>query len=94
MATVDINEAAAIDFKDRFGFEEHSASLDEVLDRPDVGAVVITTSNKSHAPLSIQAMRAGKHVMVQKPMAMNLAEARAMVAAADENNVEADGLVL
>ncbi|MGO9659709.1 MAG: Gfo/Idh/MocA family protein [Acidimicrobiales bacterium] len=88
VATVDINEAAAIDFKERFGFEEHSASLDQVLDRPDVDAVVITTSNKTHAPLSVQAMRAGKHVMVQKPMAMNLAEAREMVAVADENNVK------
>src|ERR1017187_7682021 len=88
VAAVDINEAAAIDFKERFGFEEHSAKLEELLDRSDVDAVVITTSNKTHAPLSVQAMRAGKHVMVQKPMAMSMAEAREMVAVADENKVK------
>ena len=74
VAAVDINEAAAINFTERFGFEEHTANLDEVLDRPDIDAVVITTSNKTHALLSVQAMRAGKHVMVQKPMAMSLAK--------------------
>ena len=54
-----------------------------MLARDDVAAVVIATANNLHAPLAIQALAAGKHVLVQKPMALTLAEADAMVAAAD-----------
>jgi predicted dehydrogenase len=85
VASVDIVEEAAIDFKERFGFETHSTDLDAVLARDDVHALVVATSNKTHAPLSLKAMRAGKHVMVQKPMAFSLEEAEEMVAVADES---------
>jgi predicted dehydrogenase len=85
IASVDIDEPAAIDFKKRFGFETHSTDLEAVLERDDVEAVVITTSNKTHGPLTMKALRAGKHVMVQKPMAMSRAEAEEMVTAADES---------
>jgi predicted dehydrogenase len=84
VASVDIDEAAAIDFKERFGFEAHATDFAAVLARDDVDAVVVATSNRTHALLSLQALRAGKHVMVQKPMAMNQAEAEEMVVAADE----------
>src|SRR5688572_1037941 len=44
--------------------------------RPDLDLVVITTSSGSHARLALAALAAGKHVVVEKPMAMNAAEAR------------------
>ena len=43
----------------------------------------MTTANNLHAPLTIQALEAGKHVLVQKPMALTLDEADQMIAAAD-----------
>src|SRR5882757_2689927 len=79
LASVDIDEAAAKRFKDRFGFETYSTDLDAMLAREDVDAVVITTSSKSHGPLIMKALGAGKHVLVQKPMTASVAESRAAV---------------
>jgi predicted dehydrogenase len=61
------------------------ASLDEALADPQVQAVYVGTPVFLHAPQTIQALRAGKHVLCEKPMAMNEAEARSMVDAAKES---------
>jgi predicted dehydrogenase len=50
--------------------------------RPDVDLVVIATPNDTHAPLAEAALRAGKHVVVDKPFTVTLAEARALAATA------------
>jgi predicted dehydrogenase len=64
---------------------EGYASLAAALDHVD--AVVIATPPSTHCPLALEAMAAGKHVMVEKPMAVTSAEARLMNAAADANDV-------
>ena len=58
-------------------------TLDEALTDPQVHAVYVGTPVFLHAPQTIQALGAGKHVLCEKPMAMNEAEARAMVQAAE-----------
>jgi 1,5-anhydro-D-fructose reductase (1,5-anhydro-D-mannitol-forming) len=60
-------------------------NLDEALDDPAVDAVYVGTPVFLHAPQTIQALRAGKHVICEKPMAMNEAEARSMVEAAEQS---------
>jgi predicted dehydrogenase len=60
-------------------------SLDEALGDPAVNAVYVATPVFLHAPQTIQALRAGKHVLCEKPMAMNVGEARSMVQAAEES---------
>ena len=60
-------------------------SLDQALPDPAVEAVYLATPVFLHAPQTIQALRAGKHVLCEKPMAMNEAEARSMVQAAEES---------
>ena len=50
----------------------------------DVDAVTICTPHHLHAPQTLAALRAGKHVMIEKPMAMNEAECREMIRVADE----------
>ena len=66
--------------RDQFGFEEASDDLDAVLARDDIDLVDVATPNDTHAPISMAALRAGKHVMCEKPLAMDLKEARAMAA--------------
>lgn len=60
-------------------------SLDDALNDPAVDAVYVATPVFLHAPQTIQALRAGKHLICEKPMAMNEAEARSMVRAAQES---------
>lgn len=52
---------------------------------PEIDAVSVCTWNSAHAPCTIAALRAGKHVLCEKPMATNAAEAREMLRAAKEN---------
>ncbi len=56
----------------------------EVLARPDVDAVDLCLPTDQHASVAIEALRAGKHVLCEKPIARTLAEADAMIAAARE----------
>ncbi len=60
-------------------------TLDLALSDPAVHAVYVATPVFLHAPQTIQALRAGKHVLCEKPMAMNEAEARSMVQAAEQS---------
>ena len=59
-------------------------SIEPALTDPEVHCVYIATPVFLHAPQTIAALRAGKHVLCEKPMAMNVGEARAMVDAAKE----------
>jgi predicted dehydrogenase len=57
-------------------------SVDEMLADATIQGVVVATANSLHAPLTIQALKAGKHVLCEKPMAATIAECKAMMAAA------------
>ena len=59
--------------------------LDEVIDRID--AVLVATPPVEHVDVTLRALRAGKHALVEKPLAASVADAEAMVAAAHANNV-------
>ncbi len=52
---------------------------------PEIDAVSVCTWNSAHAPCTIMALNAGKHVLCEKPMAMNAAEAQAMIDASKKN---------
>ena len=62
-------------------------SLKELLGRSDVDAVCICTPNDSHAAITLAALRAGKHVLCEKPMAVDAASAEEMVRTAEESGV-------
>ncbi len=64
-----------------------STDLQDVLGRPDVDAVIISTPHHLHVPLGIQAAEAGKHVIVEKPMATTLEDADALIQACREAGV-------
>ena len=63
-----------------------TTDFNEVLADPEVVAISVCTPNGSHAPISIAALKAGKHVLCEKPAAMNYEEALTMKASADEYN--------
>jgi predicted dehydrogenase len=72
-------EAAA-----RLGWAESSADWREVVARDDIDVIDICTPGDSHAEIAIAALRAGKHVLCEKPLANTVAEAEEMAAVAAE----------
>ncbi len=62
-------------------------SIDALLARADVDLVVIATPHTAHLPNVLAAAAAGKHVVLEKPMGLDVAECRAMIAACDEAGV-------
>lgn len=59
-------------------------SVDALLDRNDIDVVVVATPNETHAPLAERCLRAGKHVVVDKPAAVSSEEAAALLAVSRE----------
>jgi len=64
-----------------------ATDYDDALTDPDLAAVSICLPHNLHAPVAIDALCAGKHVLVEKPLAANLDEADRMISAADEAGV-------
>ena len=64
-----------------------TTSFEEVIDDPEVDAVLIATPISSHYALTMQALRAGKHVFVEKPLATSVAECDEMCAVAAERHL-------
>jgi len=61
-------------------------SAEELIADPNVEAVDLCVPSYRHAPLALAALRAGKHVLVEKPMALSAADCDAMIAASHESN--------
>jgi len=68
----------------RFSADYCTTDHQEVLKDPDVDAVIIATRHDSHATLALDALRAGKHVLLEKPMALTEDELQAIEAFYDE----------
>lgn len=69
-------------FAARHGARLCFTSVEELASCPEVDAVYVASPNACHAPQSIALLRAGKHVLCEKPLASNAAEVRAMIAEA------------
>jgi predicted dehydrogenase len=67
---------------ERNGIPEAVSDYREIMERKDIDAVAIVTPNASHHPIAMEAIRSGKHVFCEKPLAMDVPEAREMETAA------------
>ena len=83
----DLRRHALDRFEQEFGARVYS-TVEELCDSDEVDAVYVATPHEYHAEHSIAAMERGKHVIVEKPMALSLEEAEAMNAAADRHGVK------
>lgn len=71
---------------DKFGFEYCTTDYHELLNDPGIDAIYITTRHNTHAQFAIEALRAGKHVIVEKPLCINEEQLKEIFAAYNEIN--------
>lgn len=73
---------------EKFGWEGYETSWEDLIKREDIDAIDITAPNNYHKEIAIAAAKAGKHVFCEKPLALNLTDAREMLSAVEEANVK------
>jgi len=86
VADIDLDKAKAA--AEKWGIPHYYADYHDVINHPDVEAVSVTTWPTAHAAPVIAAAAAGKHILCEKPIATTLADADAMVAAAERAGVK------
>lgn len=84
----DISAEATADVGQRFGGLRVFRSLDELLGHPEIQIVDIATTPPGRVPLMRQALQAGKHLLVQKPLSVDLREAYAVVGEAEARGLK------
>jgi len=87
-ALVDNDEPFLEEKSGEWGISEHYTDYHEVLTKTDVDAVSICLPHNIHAEVAIASARAGKHILCEKPMAVSLEEADAMIQTVEENGVK------
>jgi len=81
----DADEARRQDVRERYGITSFTTNYRDVLNDPNVDAVLVLTSMQWHGAITKEALAAGKHVLVEKPMSMSLEEAAEIVELARES---------
>lgn len=85
VALCDINEKRLAEKGELYNVEQLYNNHQDLLSNPDIDAISICTWNNSHAEIAIDALEAGKHVLVEKPLSMTVEEALAVEAAAKKS---------
>ena len=86
VAAADVNAHALAAFGEELGVGRRTTAPESLADDPDIDAVAIGVPNAFHLPLARRFLEAGKHVLLEKPMAMNTAEALQIQDAADKHD--------
>jgi len=84
---MDVDEVACKELGEKYHIP-YTTSLDEMLSRDDIDIISIATPHYLHAPMTIKAAEAGKHVMVEKPMCTTMEDADSMIDACEDNGVK------
>ena len=88
LCVCDIIEERAAEYKDKYGAEAHFTDYRKMLEYSGLDVVNICTPSGMHAEMGIAAAQAGKHVIVEKPMALSLKDADDLIEACDESGVK------
>ncbi len=81
------NEAAVKEAAELFGWQRYSTDYKQLVQSKDIDLVDIGTGNDTHKEIALAAAAAGKHIFCEKPLAMNVAEAKEMLAAVEKAGV-------
>lgn len=84
---VDIFEPAAVKCKEKYGFEHAATDWHQVIDDPEIDLIDVCTDNKFHREMAVEAIRRGKHVFCEKPLADTSEDAAQMVREAEKAGV-------
>jgi len=87
-AVVNHKPESMVEFGKRFRISRQYETVEALLKDGGVDALVVSTPNYLHAPQTIAALKAGVHVMVEKPMAMNAREAEKMMEASTQSGAK------
>jgi len=85
-AVCDLNEQRAKEKADKYGAQKYFTNYHDLLALPEIEAVSICTWNNTHAEISIAALNAGKHVLVEKPLCKTMDEAYQIEKAVKDSN--------
>jgi hypothetical protein len=82
------DQAKAQAFADEMGIPKAYGSYEALLADPEIDAIYIPLPNHLHKPWTVRAAEAGKHILCEKPLALNVEECQEMIAAAKANGVQ------
>lgn len=85
VAIAELNPQRLREAAEKFHVPRTYTNYKELLEQPDIDAVMIALPNFLHAPVAVDALNARKHVLIEKPMANNAKEAAKIIAAAQKN---------
>jgi predicted dehydrogenase len=86
VAIADAHEPFAVDAAKRYGYERAETSWQAIVEAPDIDAVSVVVANTMHREIVEALLAAGKHVLCEKPLAPSVADAEAMVDAAERSD--------
>lgn len=89
VAIADVNADFAADTARRYGYERAETTWQAIAEAPDIDVVSVVVANPLHREIVEGLLAAGKHVLCEKPLAPSVADAEAMVAAAEASGLEA-----
>lgn len=87
VAVCDVNGARAQEIAERYGVRRHTSDYRELLTDPEITAVSIATPDHLHREVAVAFANAGKHLLVEKPLATTVEDAQAINDAAKRNHV-------
>lgn len=86
-AICDLYENRLKEYSSKFGIEKSYTDFDEMLN-DSIDALVIATPNWLHSKMAVKAAKSGKHILLEKPLALSLAEANKIIKACEDNEVK------